>query len=115
MKCTSKSERRRQRNKNLLMGMGVVIVVLLIVLAVVLIKKKDASMPVSFDLTTEVFGQTVEEEALTADGLAADIRHSMVWKRREMRELLYLISRIKHCCFLNLYMKNPIRQVSQKL
>ena len=73
MKCTSKSERRRQRNKNLLMGMGVVIVVLLIVLAVVLIKKKDASMPVSFDLTTEVFGQTVEEEALTADGLAADL------------------------------------------
>ena len=64
---------RRQRNKNLLMGMGVVIVVLLIVLAVVLIKKKDASMPVSFDLTTEVFGQTVEEEALTADGLAADL------------------------------------------
>ena len=73
MKCTNKSERRRQRNKNLLMGMGVVIVVLLIVLAVVLIKKKDASMPVSFDLTTEVFGQTVEEEALTADGLAADL------------------------------------------
>ncbi|MFA4033095.1 D-alanyl-D-alanine carboxypeptidase family protein [Blautia stercoris] len=73
MKCTSKSERRRQRNKNLLMGMGVVIVVLLIVLVVVLIKKKDASMPVSFDLTTEVFGQTVEEEALTADGLAADL------------------------------------------
>ena len=73
MKCTSKSERRRQRNKNLLMGMGVVIVVLLIVLAVVLIKKKDASMPISFDLTTEVFGQTVEEEALTADGLAADL------------------------------------------
>ena len=52
------------------MGMGVVIVVLLIVLAVVLIKKKDASMPISFDLTTEVFGQTVEEEA---DGLAADL------------------------------------------
>ena len=73
MKCTSKSERRRQRNKNLLMGMGVVIVVLLIVLAVVLIKQKDASMPISFDLTTEVFGQTVEEEALTADGLAADL------------------------------------------
>ena len=36
------------------MGMGVVIVVLLIVLAVVLIKQKDASMPISFDLTTDL-------------------------------------------------------------
>ena len=60
MKCTSNSERRRQRNKNLLMGMGVVIVELLIVLAVDLIKQNDASMPISLDLTTEEFGQTVE-------------------------------------------------------
>lgn len=82
MKCTNKKrrkiskkeQRRRKMRRILFLSMTLVILLLAGVLAFAFLKgsrKVDAPLP--FDLSVEAFGQTIEEDSLVAEGVAADL------------------------------------------
>ena len=82
MKCTNKpkkrlskkAQRKRKIRRTLFLSMFFVILLLAGVLGIFMLKGKQAvDAPMAFKLTTEVFGQTIGEDSLVAEGVAADL------------------------------------------
>ena len=82
MKCTNKpkkrlskkAQRKRKIRRTLFRSRFFVILLLAGVLGIFMLKGKQAvDAPMAFKLTTEVFGQTIGEDSLVAEGVAAGL------------------------------------------